>query len=726
MRGGSARNGLSRKARSLLATTMSLFILAGATGIVFADSLTNDLTVGSPDLVLEDIGLELAGGSQSVEVWLVSANVSGTDSDVNCNLDGGADHADFTATSSDTSKVTVSPSSFQLTGCTSGAAQTLTISPIAQGSADITFGFTSSTEPTTEQFNASAANFKVWVDESPTVNSTSPADGDGDVAADASITVDFSEPVDITNTSGWYSINCTLSGSHTAVTSNSGTASVTLNPGTDFTAGESCTVDVNHNHVADTDAIDNPSNNGPNLNNPVAGYSFDFSVGAANGAPDVDAGGPYSGNEGSPISISGTADDPDDDSLTYLWSINTTGIDASGSCSIAAPTSLSTTVTCDDDSNGSAFTLTLTVNGDPDGSVSDTANVTVTNVAPTVSLASGNSVSVTESTAAVEYGYTADDAGDNDTLTNTISCGANGSLVANSDDGDSFQCQFLDGGPASPGTTSDVTITVTDDESTASTQAKQTVAVANANPVVAQPSFSATTICQGSQATLAGISFSDAGTIDNPWGISIDWGDGSTDYSTSVSTQGAQSNVSPTYNSPGTYTATVTVTDKDGGTGSNTSSNQVTVVAHYTMTFLQPVDGTTDGSVTNSVKLGRVVPIKVVIRDNCANGFTGGYVTDPATLVRLRAALAPASGGAILDTVEQYADAGQANNDTLYFRWTADVSAPGGGFWIYNLDTKNSSQPKFELTKTYRIDASIGGIIGGGTGSQYALLKMAK
>jgi hypothetical protein len=118
--------------------------------------------------------------------------------------------------------------------------------------------------------------------------------------------------------------------------------------------------------------------------------------------------------------------------------------------------------------------------------------------------------------------------------------------------------------------------------------------------------------------------------------------------------------------------------------------------------------------------------VKIVVWDNCANDFAGAYVTDPSAIVRLAAGLAPAAGGTLLDSVEQYADAGSANNNTLLFRWTADLTAPGGGFWIYNLDTKNSVQTKFVLGSTYRIDAYINSFLASGTGSQYALLYMQK
>jgi hypothetical protein len=69
--------------------------------------------------------------------------------------------------------------------------------------------------------------------------------------------------------------------------------------------------------------------------------------------PTATAGGPYSGDEGSAIQLSGTGDDPaandDDPKLTYKWTVNTTGIDAGGTCSFDDDTKKDATVTCTDD-----------------------------------------------------------------------------------------------------------------------------------------------------------------------------------------------------------------------------------------------------------------------------------------------------------------------------------------------------------------------------------------
>jgi uncharacterized protein len=108
----------------------------------------------------------------------------------------------------------------------------------------------------------------VVTDAAPSVADTSPANGASGVAADANVTVTFSEAV--ATTGDWYSIVCGTSGAHTAASSTA-LNSFTFDPAVDFTAGESCTVTVRASGVTDIDGLDPPDN--------MAGdYSFDFVV----------------------------------------------------------------------------------------------------------------------------------------------------------------------------------------------------------------------------------------------------------------------------------------------------------------------------------------------------------------------------------------------------------------------------------------------------------------
>lgn len=105
-----------------------------------------------------------------------------------------------------------------------------------------------------------------------------------------------------------------------------------------------------------------------------------------NDPPDVAAGGPYAGQEGSPVALAGTVDDPDGPSLVTQWSATPlSNVDPGATCSFADAAALSTTVTCTDDG---VWTLTLTANDSLHPDVAATTTLTLSNVAPQVSISS--------------------------------------------------------------------------------------------------------------------------------------------------------------------------------------------------------------------------------------------------------------------------------------------------------------------------------------------------
>jgi predicted extracellular nuclease len=91
----------------------------------------------------------------------------------------------------------------------------------------------------------------------PIVVSTTPGNGSGGVALDASINVNFSEDVNLTADA--FTISCTLSGSLTFAVSG-GPRAYTVDPDTDFVNSESCTVTVVASEVSDVDSDDPPDN----------------------------------------------------------------------------------------------------------------------------------------------------------------------------------------------------------------------------------------------------------------------------------------------------------------------------------------------------------------------------------------------------------------------------------------------------------------------------------
>jgi hypothetical protein len=329
----------------------------------------------------------------------------------------------------------------------------------------------------------------------------------------------------------------------------------------------------------------------------------------------------------------------------------------------------------------------VNINGDGCGTVGGP-----TNTPPSIS-ADNPTVTVVEGATAGNSGTFSDADSDPVTLSASV-----GSVNDNLDGTWTWTYNTVDGPADSQ------TVTITANDGTATTDATFGLVVTNAIPVVAQPAFANTSINCATSVNLGGISFSDAGVIDYLWAVNIDWGDASTDTAYNASAQGAQPGQSHTYNVPGAFTATVGVTDKDGGYGFNTSSNTVTV-NQYGVHFLPPFDGSSPSNlITNTMKSGRVVPVKATIFDYC----TGTYVTSPAlvTIVVKAAGIGKISDN---DAIESYADAGASNTNTLTFRWTSDATAPGGGFWIYNLDSKTAlNGSAFAIGTIYRIDIFVG------------------
>jgi FtsP/CotA-like multicopper oxidase with cupredoxin domain len=122
-----------------------------------------------------------------------------------------------------------------------------------------------------------------------------------------------------------------------------------------------------------------------------------------------------SGAEGAAIAIHGTVTDPDGDPVTHTWTLTPAGpVDAGTTCAIADPTALDTTVTCNDDGT---FTLTLTASDGINMPVAVDGTLTVSNVAPTITLGSPPSGSVFVIGSTVSVIANVADQGTNDTLT---------------------------------------------------------------------------------------------------------------------------------------------------------------------------------------------------------------------------------------------------------------------------------------------------------------------
>jgi hypothetical protein len=398
--------------------------------------------------------------------------------------------------------------------------------------------------------------------------------------------------------------------------------------------------------------------------------------------------------------------------VPVTWEASSPNFTLSSQISFNAPTApgtyhlvihyIATSYTCDsgDDKclsagTGDPFLINLTVE-----------TPAVTNTAPVVAFTNPPTTADEGDTKTFTFSITDPNAGDTHSFASGYpDCGTGNLLVSSSidqaADTGSFSCTFVDG--LVPAVASTVKVRVSDDAPSTSNEVTTAVTVNNLAPVVAAPAFSVTSIDCRVAVTLSGISFSDAGVNDLNWSVDINWADGSPHTTYSTGTQGVQANQSHTYNAPGTYSATVTVTDKDTGVGSAASTNSVVVNQVYTTDFLPPFDDSTpSGLIVNQMKNGRTVPVKATIYDVCAQA----YVTSPA-VVTIGVKKTTVSGTPTPDAVETYADAGASSSNTNLFRWNADSTSPTGGFWIYNLDSKALA---LVTNSYYRVDIYVGGV----------------
>jgi len=96
---------------------------------------------------------------------------------------------------------------------------------------------------------------------------------------DASITITFTEPVDVVG--AWYNINCATTGLHNDATVAGGGKSYIIIPNVNFLAGEQCTVTVLKDQVHDTDTNDS----GPDTDTLKSDYVATFTVATGTAPP---------------------------------------------------------------------------------------------------------------------------------------------------------------------------------------------------------------------------------------------------------------------------------------------------------------------------------------------------------------------------------------------------------------------------------------------------------
>ena len=405
---------------------------------------------------------------------------------------------------------------------------------------------------------------------------------------------------------------------------------------------------------------------------------------APNQKPVADAGGPYTGAEGANISLSGSASDPDagDTIASWTWSYSIVSADTGTTCAFipAAANVQNPAFACDDD--GSFLVSLVATDNHGLASSAASASVTLSNANPsaTPNIPSAN---VPEGSSFTLSLSSPSDPGTHDTFAYQFDCGDGGGYNAASTS-DSRLCPTVDNGSRS------VKLKVLDDDG-GSAEYTGTVTVENVNPTVVA-SFDGAADCQTSSSLT--IDPGDPGVNDSPWKVNINWGDGSTEPEISRTNLDSFS-VSHVYALAGVYNATVTVEDKDAGTGSDLI-NSITINQTYTVDFLPPFDDSTpSGLIVNKMKNGRVVPVKATIFDDCGLA----PLTDPNANVTIK--VSKTSGSGTGDPVEEYADAGESSAGTDAFRWSTD------GFWIYNLDSKALG---LVTNSFYRVNVYVGAV----------------
>lgn len=262
------------------------------------------------------------------------------------------------------------------------------------------------------------------------------------------------------------------------------------------------------------------------------------SVTVTNVAPTiVSLSGDFSGNQGQTLSYSTVATDPGSDILTYTWDF--------GDGTATQKGTDKTSVTHVYSSIG-VYTLTLTVEDEDGGKVSQTRTVNIGNGAPSISSFTGDTSGDEGST--FRYSVTASDPG-GDTVTYAWNFG-DGTTLAASTTNNNVAHVYKDNG------TFNVVVTVADPGGL-STTSTQTVVVRNVAPTLTSLT-GPSSLLQATNGTFAAASTDPgADTITYAW----NWGDNTT---------GTGATVVHGWCKVGNLTITLTVSDDDGGTVTGT------------------------------------------------------------------------------------------------------------------------------------------------------------
>jgi len=293
-----------------------------------------------------------------------------------------------------------------------------------------------------------------------------------------------------------------------------------------------------------------------------------------NSPPVANAGGPYSGAEGSAIGLDGSASTDDAAVTLYEWDCTDNG---SYDVSSANPTGS----TCTYPDNGS-YTVRLRVTDAQAATDEDTAGVTVSNVAPSINTIIVSAASINEAQSVTVSG-TFSDPGSADTFSGSALWSDGVSTAVTLGVGTfSTTRNFADDHPAT-GTASDVftvDVTITDDDLGSDTETSPAVTVNNVSPTVDTLVLSSGSIDEGDPAVTVSGTFSDPalGVPTETFDGTAQWSDGeSTPLTVGSGTFSTTRSFADDHPASGTasdvFTVEITITDDDEGSGSDTSDD---------------------------------------------------------------------------------------------------------------------------------------------------------
>jgi PKD repeat protein len=270
--------------------------------------------------------------------------------------------------------------------------------------------------------------------------------------------------------------------------------------------------------------------------------------------PSANAGSDETADEGQTIQFSGAASDPEGSPLEILWDF--------GDGSTAGGTLTPTHAYADD----GLYVVTLVVTDSVGFTDSDTLDVTVNNVGPTVDAGTNQNAFEGDTVSLDPATFT--DPGTADTHTATINWGdgtVESGTVNQANNTVSGSHVYEDNGSYT------VTVIVNDDDGGQGSDSFS-VTVANVAPLVNAGSDQTAEV--GDTVSLDPATFTDTGG-DDTHTATIDWGDGTVEPGT-VNQANDTVSGSHVYTSAGIYTVTVTVADDDGSDGSDTFTVVIT------------------------------------------------------------------------------------------------------------------------------------------------------